>query len=122
MARFRDVVRALGCLSAGEGMSVEGWEQQRALGLVAVKEMLVTLREGGMLKAEGGGVLGRLEGTEEKPANNGSSMVASHFASDESGIGSRHWGFECCCGADAAAVAKGMMGRCEGHDENRRKD
>lgn len=63
-ARLRDVVRALGCLSVGEEVNVPGWEQQRALGLMAIKEMLVALRAGGMLKAEGEDVLERLEGME----------------------------------------------------------
>lgn len=63
-ARLRDVVRALGCLSVGEEVTVLGWEQQRALGLVAIMEMLDALRAGGMLKAKGEEVLERLEGME----------------------------------------------------------
>lgn len=52
----------MGCLSAGEEVSAAGWEEERALELVAIKGMLVALSEGGLLKAEGEEVLARLEG------------------------------------------------------------
>ncbi|KAK1829439.1 hypothetical protein QBC39DRAFT_384137 [Podospora conica] len=67
--RLRDVVRALDMLRVGAEISAESWAQERVLGLVAIKGMLGTLREQGMLQPEGEQVLGMLEvvkGLQEK--------------------------------------------------------
>ncbi|KAK4160284.1 hypothetical protein QBC43DRAFT_293175 [Cladorrhinum sp. PSN259] len=63
--RVRDVLKALDFVGDGGNVSAEGWDQARFLGLHALKGMLITLRERGLLASECFEVAERMESLTE---------------------------------------------------------